>query len=681
MQPPKSEKQVLQISERLETLANNVEQLIAVQKSQGLQIQQLLDSRSAGADATSRREIEDSRRDKADGDEKGAQEFAMPPKHTTAVHHLFNWTLIKKLIPPKQSQTYVNDLELNRGLLRLYGCGEGEDKGDGHEGAPSPAGSQDSVYDDDTSSGSPHGVWGNGQLPQPPTSSENNARDHPGGLSPRGGLMLDSSAVDSYFRSYMDNIHILHPFMETKVLRQMIHNFKRKYSWDYRNHATNAVTGNKRKREATESPTPNEDLSASFSGAPPVKSHGRPVNVTTIEHSVANAIILLIMALGKVCAHREPLPGPVSTSTLKTSTPHTMYSTLSDLPYIKSAPASPYNHTNGIANGITAASPSAAQGKNMDVIPGLSYFAKAADILGELPGGVHVSHIQAYLMAGLYMGQLARVVPAHYYIGLACRGCQILIESTKYTTGAMKPGEKNLVDFAFWSALQLESDILAEIELPPSGITRYEATQHAMLPTSITLDAIPEWSGTPDIHRFYSYQIQLRRTMNDIHTMLYKKSGPERKLNSLLHLVGILEEGLESWRQILNDWQWDEDDYQSEDINVARMRAKYYGARYIIHRPLLQMALDMTTPLPPRIKQDASPENSDWTAMPSPGQKLPPHDMKPPAPRGGDPNRKLDQRHLHGAAECVKAALRSTTVFDKVPKRLIITNIFGTAHA
>lgn len=670
-------------------LTNNVEQLLAMQKSQQSQIQQLVEGHASTGQTV--RAAAERTRNRKDDDEKndGILEFAMPPKHTTAVHHLFSWPSIKKLLPPYQSTTYVSDLEMNRGLLRLYGCGEGEDKGDGHEGAPSPAGSQDSMYDDDLSSGTPHGVWGNGQLPQPPTSSESGARDHPGGLSPRGGLMLDSQAVDLYFRGYMENMHILHPFMEPKVLRKLFSHFKMKYSWDYRNHATNAVTGTKRKREATDSPTPNDELSASFSGGLPSKPQIRGVNVTSIEHSVTNAIVLLVIALGKICLHRDPLPGPASTSMLKTSTPHTMYSTLSDLPHIKSAPASPYGQLNGIHNGITAASPSAAQGKNMDVIPGLSYFAKAADILGELPGGVAVSHVQAHLLAGLYMGQLARVIPAHHYISLACRGCQILIESTRYTTNGMSRSEKNLVDFAFWTALQLESDILAEIELPPSGITRYEAVQHAHMPTTITLENDPEWSGTQDIHRFYSYQIQLRRTMNDIHSMLYKPSPQLMKPSKYVHLAGILQDALENWRDILNDWNWDDDAYQTDDINVARMRAKYYGARYIIHRPLLHLCLNMAgseqLQASSRAKKHGeSPETSSLSAMPSPAQKLyspaTRNDMRPPDSRsGGDVV--LSDDFLNGAKECVMAAIRSTQVFDRVPKRWITTNIFGTAHA
>lgn len=714
----------MQITEKLELLTGSIDQLLANQKSQQQQIQRLVElqgynqsqaqsfsqsqNRASQApprpaeangrpslahlkseDSQAQLGADDNSDDPTGKGDKDKLDFSMPPKHTTAVHNLFEWPLIKRLLPPKQSTTYVNDLELGRGLLRLYGCGEGEDKGDGHEGVSSPAGSQSDEgrgMDDETSSASPHGVWGNGQLPQPPTSSEQNAREHPGGLSPRGGLMLDATAVDMYFRSYMDNMHILHPFMETKVLRQMVHTFKKKYSWDWRpNHAMNSIIGNKRKREATDSPTPIDELSASFTAGTTSRSSRPAVNVTTLEHSVANAIVLLVMALGKITLHREPLPGPVATASLRTSTPHTMYSTLSDLPFPKSAPGSPYNQLNGIHNGV-AASPNAAVGKNMDSIPGLSYFAKAADILGELPGGVAVSHIQANLLAGLYMGQLARIIPSHHYISVACHACQVLIESTRYRKHLMGKNERNLINFAFWSCLQLESDILAEVELPPSGITRYESRQHEELPSSITLEQIPETTDRDSVLRFYSYQIQLRRTMNDVHSILYKKAPDAKGQKPVLVLVKVLETALHGWKSILADWDWEEDDYQSEDINVARMRAKYYGARYIINRPILHYCLSITAPSTPSVKHSDSPQPSGLSSIPSPAQfgyspatrTRVQNDMGPP---GSNPDIEIDELILDQARTCINAAIRSTTVFDKVPRRLIITNIFGTAHA
>ena len=618
--------------------------------------------------------------------------YSMPPKHTTAVHNLMEWPSVRALIPRTQSTTYVMDLENSRGILRLYGCGEGEDKGDGHEGAPSPANSSSSEggrrIDEESSSATPAGVWGNGQLPTQPLSSEGyTAREHPGGLSPNGGLMLDTSVVERLFRSYMDNIHILHPFLEPKVIRSMIHTFKRKYSWDVK--TPRPTIGAKRKREMADSPSSVEEFAATHQQVRPQTSQSPPSAV--IEHSVANAIVLLVLALGKVCEHKEPIPGPANPAAIPTSTPH-----WNDLPGKLSAstPASPYGgpmEMNGVTPAMMVSSPANPSGKNMDVIPGLAYFSKAADILGEFPGAADVSHIQANLLAGLYMGQLARIWASHFYISVACRACVILIESTEYKEGErdhskMTKNRRNLINFAFWSCLQLESDILAEVELPPSGITRYEGRQHQEMPTGVTLDNIPESSGHADILRFYSYQVQLRRTMNDIHSMLYGKKNAQGKQPTSV-LLGILVENLEKWREMLGDWGWDDDNYESSDINVARMRAKYYGAKYIIHRPTLQWILRYYSfPPTPYIKHSDSPQAQPGSAFASPTQNenspyarsRRPGEMGPPG-RGGEPP--VEQYLIDAARVCVQSAIRSTTAFDSVPKRLIITNIFGTAHA
>lgn len=95
--------------------------------------------------------------------------------------------------------------------------------------------------------------------------------------------------------------------------------------------------------------------------------------------------------------------------------------------------------------------------------------------------------------------------------------------------------------------------------------------------------------------------------------------------------------------------KWDDNDPLPRDINVAHLRAKYYGARYIIHRPLLYHALHPMAPS---------------------GAAASPLSLK-----------ELDPKDLAACMTCVEAAMNSTTAFDGVQGRPIITNIFGTAHA
>jgi hypothetical protein len=44
-------------------------------------------------------------------------------------------------------------------------------------------------------------------------------RDHPGGVRPNSGLILNAQVVDQHFEEYMANIHILHPFLEARIMR------------------------------------------------------------------------------------------------------------------------------------------------------------------------------------------------------------------------------------------------------------------------------------------------------------------------------------------------------------------------------------------------------------------------------------------------------------------------------
>jgi len=66
--------------------------------------------------------------------------------------------------------------------------------------------------------------------------------------------------------------------------------------------------------------------------------------------------------------------------------------------------------------------------RNIDILPGLAYYAYATDILGNLYGGNELAHAQAFLLAGLYMGQYARVLESWSWISSACRVCHILVK-------------------------------------------------------------------------------------------------------------------------------------------------------------------------------------------------------------------------------------------------------------
>lgn len=126
---------------------------------------------------------------------------------------------------------------------------------------------------------------------------------------------------------------------------------------------------------------------------------------------------------------------------------------------------------------------------------------------------------------------------------------------------------------------------------------------------------------------------------------------------------------LSAWKNSLPEaMRWEDDEDLATHINDARLRAKYYAAKYIIHRPFLRYALDHD------IVFDSDNPGAVSQTMERKSSVMPP-------PYTATQTQKNEV--LESCRECVKAAMQSTVAFDKIlrEQRLIVTNIFGTAHA
>lgn len=249
------------------------------------------------------------------------------------------------------------------------------------------------------------------------------------------------------------------------------------------------------------------------------------------------------------------------------------------------------------------------------------------------------------------MGQLARVFESWSWIYSAGTAIQILL---KQDDSVATEEYKDSVRLAYWTCLQLESDVLAELDLLHSGISRLEDT--TSIPKGLTLDPDSPEDGTNMV--YYLAQIHLRRLLNRAHTALYD-SGRTKLRNAGWSMLNAsdLAVSLDEWRsQLPEQLKWDDADPPAADINAARMRAKYYGARYIIHRPFLHHALHKT---------------------PGPSEGL--YGADDAVPHMPDSMR--SQNMIDLCRKCIEAAKASTVAFDGIKGRLIVTNIFGTAHA
>ena len=101
---------------------------------------------------------------------------------------------------------------------------------------------------------------------------------------------------------------------------------------------------------------------------------------------------------------------------------------------------------------------------------------------------------------------------------------------------------------------------------------------------------------------------------------------------------------------------WSDSDPPANDILAARLRAKYYGTENITYRPFLKMVMNR----PSRIAQGFS--------------------ESPTIGVGHDDG--VSEKILKYTVLCIRAMENSTRAFHGMKDgRLIVTNVWGTAHA
>jgi hypothetical protein len=420
--------------------------------------------------------------DETNEDEEDPSPAKPEKNHTTAAHKLLDlWKCMEPFKDPREYKPdYAFYMERDRGTLRPFGRGEGPDIGDGGHSRPGHITMASSPSEESNSSAPspPEGVWGTlATGPVPGMDGKHSSQSNPGGANPDGTLNLEENVVRKLFKSYLNTMHRMHPFLNQNRLNRMVETFIQRYGTPSTSSGKFAV------------PAPRTSVDGSYGGLPQKRklSNGVPTsaphnpnhydqtypNRRVPEKSVSNAIVLLVLALGRICEHKGPLPGPVSVETapnLSTS-PMTEPTEVSPMaikqsPQSSSPPmsaASPGTDVQRIfqRSGRSSAEPFGFERgtpKNVDRIPGLAYYAFASEILGGHLNGYGLSHIQAFLLAGLYVGQLARALESWGWISMACRAWMVLV--AKFPRSKLKDSptdtQQDLINFAFWTCLQLE---------------------------------------------------------------------------------------------------------------------------------------------------------------------------------------------------------------------------------
>jgi hypothetical protein len=536
-----------------------------------------------------------------------------------------------------------------------------------------------------------------------PSSATGADLGHFGGLGPKiernsGVLGFDGYYPDfceakiwEYVESFKENMLNMHPIIEPQILyawvRQFLDNLPivqsktqetpvAKPAFAIRSSTSssmpNEVTGVKRKRysapEETDTTSPSQNREKE-------EKTGKP------RRTLVNAVVLTVLAAGKVCLYQDQVPdivhspdsqhyeSPTSLNSIASSPSRAPPPNYSGPPHSTHQP--PHDRAardsqSRRSSNYSSKSVRARLNLNHDLIPGLEYFAYASDILGNHMGSYNsLDNIYANVFASLYLGQLARPLESFAYIRQASHKLEILIRPSLDKLRTYQKNRKliqetryNQLVLAFWTCLQLESDLIAELQLPPSCLLSYEED---MPPPNMSLVA----GFSQRIFDSYLGQLYLRKHLNSIHRMFYSPDDSTKAETDQFRSVNLVADSVSRMSWVAPSFAFQEDDPPADDILAARLRAKYWGAQTITYRPFIRQILQSSYLL----EQHPGTEFRDSVNAPVILSIAISHDG-------------IEPGLLEFAKKGIKALIESTRSFHNLgEKRPIVTNVFGTAHA
>ena len=343
----------------------------------------------------------------------------IPLRHTTGSHYVLQWPSVMKVwqgasVKPESVRKFdPYTLEMDRGILHLHGTGQGYEQVSLDVNYTRETPSSVSGSDSPESVASPivEKSWGLiGSSPDPETKLH--ARHNPHDLRPDRSPPFDETTVRRLANVYMTTMNIMHPIITKYGLEQLIRLFLKEVA---------AKKGTRSEGRAVAGFTRHSGKRKWDSDATVINS---PDDIR-LPYTMSTATMLLILALGKICEWKEPVPAPpaapdgpaaVSPPSITFSQSPSPGQRPAQLPKKgKGRPLPSAGHTDSSSD-VHSGQKYPADVKNVDVIPGLAYFALAANILGDHDGENSLQMVQACLLAGLYHGQLGRPLQSYNYI-------------------------------------------------------------------------------------------------------------------------------------------------------------------------------------------------------------------------------------------------------------------------
>ncbi|GES62730.1 Zn(II)2Cys6 transcription factor [Aspergillus terreus] len=229
--------------------------------------------------------------------------------------------------------------------------------------------------------------------------------------------------------------------------------------------------------------------------------------------------------------------------------------------------------------------------------PGLPYFTAAWNLLPSVMMRNSVLAAQCIILSSAYLFYLVRPLEAWTLLSNASMKLQLLFGNTSRVPAQWK----ELSVRVYWNALLYESDLLAELDLPHSGIVHFE--ESVDLPGGFEEDDEEEEDEDPVenphdsmIHSdsvgndelwYFLAEIALRRLLNRVSHMIYQKDNT-LTLASLGPIVSELDFQLSQWYDSLPrpvQFPLAHTPFSNPVQTVLRLR--YYACRTIIYRPYI----------------------------------------------------------------------------------------------
>jgi hypothetical protein len=294
-------------------------------------------------------------------------ESAIPHGHTTGAAKILEWQAVAAMVGEKMKNRGIDPMERERkrGVICLYGRGEARPEGNGQSLGTEMDSISDYGFDTPRSSSDTY------QSPVADSRAEGDAR---AAVDMRRLPSLNIETVRYLAGIYMRHLNVMHPIITPKSLESMIAKFMESIGGDGAECNNFAIFAGS--SDATVSGTDYTSFDQQL-------GHGLR------QRTISEGIVLLILALGKVCERQTKIPDVVpDNDSSSTNSPAT---------YVPPLPSAQYPPGT----------------RNVDVIPGLAYFTAGMEIIGNYIGGTGLQYVHAHLLAGLYYGQLGRVLQSH----------------------------------------------------------------------------------------------------------------------------------------------------------------------------------------------------------------------------------------------------------------------------